>query len=111
MNVSEVMVQYLKAAGVGHVFGYPGDPNVEFMEAARRSGMQFVLGRREGTAGLMAEAYGFLTGRPGVCMSTLGPGSSNLVNALGRLLAGKRPKDRPLVIGARIDPSQYTAQF
>ena len=82
VNVSEVMVQYLRAAGVGHVFGYPGDPNIEFMEAARRAGMQFVLGRREGTAGLMAEAYGFLTGRPGVCMSTLGPGSSNLVNAV-----------------------------
>ena len=46
MNVSDVMVQYLKAAGIGHVFGYPGDPNVEFMEAARRAGMQFVLGRR-----------------------------------------------------------------
>lgn len=82
MNVSEVIAQYLKAAGIGHVFGYPGDPNIEFMEAARRAGMQFVLGRREGTAGLMAEAYGFLTGRPGVCMSTLGPGSSNLVNAV-----------------------------
>jgi acetolactate synthase-1/2/3 large subunit len=82
MNVSEVMVRYLKAAGVDHVFGYPGDPNIEFMEAARRAGMQFVLGRREGTAGLMAEAYGFLTARPGVCRSTLGPGSSNLVNAV-----------------------------
>ena len=82
MNVSEVMAQYLKAAGIGHIFGYPGDPNIEFMEAARRSGMQFVLGRREGTAGLMAEAYGFLTARPGVCMSTLGPGSSNMVNAV-----------------------------
>jgi len=54
------MVRYLQAAGVGHVFGYPGDPNVEFMEAAHRAGMQFVLGRRGGTAGLMAEAYGFL---------------------------------------------------
>jgi len=82
VNVSEVMVQYLAAAGTRHIFGYPGDPNIEFMEAARRAGMQFVLGRREGTAGLMAEAYGFLTGRPGVCMSTLGPGSSNLVNAV-----------------------------
>ena len=82
MNVSEVMVQYLRAAGVRHVFGYPGDPNIEFMEAARRAGLEFVLGRREGTAGLMAEACGFLTGRPGVCMSTLGPGSSNLVNAV-----------------------------
>ena len=91
MNVSEVMVRYLKAAGIGHVFGYPGDPNIEFMEAARRSGMQFVLGRREGTAGLMAEAYGFLTGRPGVCMSTLGPGSSNLVNAVANAFLDRVP--------------------
>ena len=91
MNVSEVMVQYLKAAGIGHVFGYPGDPNVEFMEAARRAGLQFVLGRREGTAGLMAEACGFLTGRPGVCMSTLGPGSSNLVNAVANAYLDRVP--------------------
>lgn len=85
------MVQYLKAAGIGHVFGYPGDPNVEFMEAARRAGLQFVLGRREGTAGLMAEACGFLTGRPGVCMSTLGPGSSNLVNAVANAYLDRVP--------------------
>jgi acetolactate synthase-1/2/3 large subunit len=91
VNVSDVMVQYLKAAGVGHVFGYPGDPNVEFMESARRAGMQFVLGRREGTAGLMAEAYGFLTGGPGVCMSTLGPGSSNLVNAVANAWLDRVP--------------------
>lgn len=91
MNVSEVIVQYLKAAGVGHLFGYPGDPNVELMEAARRAGMQFVLGRREGTAGLMAEAYGFLTGRPGVCMSTLGPGSSNMVNAVANAWLDRVP--------------------
>ena len=91
MNVSEVMVRYLEAAGIGHVFGYPGDPNIEFMEAARRAGMQFVLGRREGTAGLMAQAYGFLTGRPGVCMSTLGPGSSNLVNAVASAFLDRVP--------------------
>jgi acetolactate synthase-1/2/3 large subunit len=91
MNVAEVMVLYLKAAGIGHVFGYPGDPNIEFMEAARRAGLQFVLGRREGTAGLMAEAYGFLTGRPGVCMSTLGPGSSNLVNAVANAYLDRVP--------------------
>jgi acetolactate synthase-1/2/3 large subunit len=91
VNVAEVMVRYLKAAGTGHVFGYPGDPNIEFMEAARRAGMQFVLARREGTAGLMAEAYGFLTGRPGVCMSTLGPGSSNLVNAVANAFLDRVP--------------------
>jgi acetolactate synthase-1/2/3 large subunit len=91
MNVSDVMVRYLKAAGFGHVFGYPGDPNIEFMEAARRAGLQFVLGRREGTAGLMAQAYGFLTGRPGVCMTTLGPGSSNLVNAVANAYLDRVP--------------------
>jgi acetolactate synthase I/II/III large subunit len=91
LNVSEVMVRYLEAAGIRHVFGYPGDPNIEFMEAARRAGMQFVLARREGTAGLMAEAYGFLTGRPGVCMSTLGPGASNLVNAVASALLDRVP--------------------
>ena len=82
MNTSEVIIQYLARAGIGHLFGYPGDPTVEFLEAARRAEMQFVLGTREGTAGLMAEAYGQLTGRPGVCVSTLGPGSTNLVNAV-----------------------------
>ncbi|HUW36947.1 MAG TPA: thiamine pyrophosphate-binding protein [Rhodocyclaceae bacterium] len=82
MNTSEVIIQYLAAAGIRHIFGYPGDPSVEFLEAARRAGMNFVLGSREGTAGLMAEAYGQLTGRPGVCLSTLGPGATNLVNAV-----------------------------
>ncbi len=91
MNVSEVMIAYLEAAGVRHVFGYPGDPSVEFMEAARRRGMAFVLGRREGTAGLMAQAYGTLTGRPGVCLSTLGPGSSNLVNAVANAWLDRVP--------------------
>ena len=82
MNVAQLIVQYLRALGVRHVFGYPGDPSVEFLEAARRDGLEFVLARREGTAGLMAEAAGMLTGLPGVCLSTLGPGSSNLVNAV-----------------------------
>ena len=82
MNTSQVMIQYLAAAGIRHIFGYPGDPSVEFLEAARREGLRFVLGSREGTAGLMAQAYGQLTGRPGVCLSTLGPGSTNLVNAV-----------------------------
>lgn len=82
MNTSEVIIRYLAAAGIRHIFGYPGDPSVEFLEAARRQGLQFVLGSREGTCGLMAEAYGQLTGRPGVCLSTLGPGSTNLVNAV-----------------------------
>ena len=91
MNTSEVIIQYLASAGIRHIFGYPGDPSVEFLEAARREGMRFVLGSREGTAGLMAEAYGQLTGRPGVCLSTLGPGSTNLVNAVANAYLDRVP--------------------
>ncbi|OIQ91400.1 acetolactate synthase [mine drainage metagenome] len=82
MNTSAVVIEYLAAAGIQHIFGYPGDPSVEFLEAARCAGMNFILASREGTAGLMAQAYGQLTGRPGVCLSTLGPGATNLVNAV-----------------------------
>ncbi|MBL8347132.1 MAG: thiamine pyrophosphate-binding protein [Rubrivivax sp.] len=91
MNVSEVVVGYLAAAGVRHIFGYPGDPSVEFLECARRAGMQFVLGSREGTSGLMACAYGQLMGRPGVCLSTLGPGATNLVNAVASAKLDRTP--------------------
>ena len=91
MNAAEVITEYLSAAGIGHVFGYPGDPNVEFLEVARKRGLEFVLARREGTAGLMAQAYGQLTGRPGVCLSTLGPGSSNLVNAVANAYLDRVP--------------------
>ncbi|TRZ94159.1 MAG: thiamine pyrophosphate-binding protein [Rhodocyclaceae bacterium] len=91
MNTSQVIIEYLAAAGIQHIFGYPGDPSVEFLEAARRKGMRFVLGSREGTAGLMAQAYGQLTGRPGVCLSTLGPGATNLVNAVANAYLDRVP--------------------
>ena len=91
MNVSELIVRTLGAVGVRHMFGYPGDPSVEVLEAARRGGLEFVLARREGTAGLMAEATGMLTGLPGVCLSTLGPGSSNLVNAVANAWLDRVP--------------------
>jgi acetolactate synthase-1/2/3 large subunit len=91
MNCSAVIARYLAAAGVKHIFGYPGDPSVELMETAREEGMEFVLARREGTAGLMAEAYGMITGRPGVCLSTLGPGSTNLPNAVAGALLDRAP--------------------
>lgn len=91
MNVSQVICRYLLAAGIDRVYGYPGDPSVEFLEAARQCGVEFILGRREGTAGLMAEAYGMITGKPGVCLSTLGPGSSNLLNAVASAYLDRVP--------------------
>lgn len=90
-SVSEVIAGYLGAAGIGHVFGYPGDPSVEVIEAMRKAGIRFVLGRREGTAGLMALAYAQVTGRPGVALSTLGPGSSNMTNAVATALLDRVP--------------------
>jgi acetolactate synthase-1/2/3 large subunit len=91
LTTAQVMARYLAQAGIRHMFGYPGDPNIEFMEHARREGIDFVLARREGTAGLMAEAYGQLTGRPGVCVATLGPGCTNMVNAVATAFLDRTP--------------------
>lgn len=81
-STSHVMAEFLKAAEIPLVFGYPGTENIEFMEGARQRGVETILARREGTAAFMAEAFGMLTGRPGVCISTLGPGSTSLVNGV-----------------------------
>jgi acetolactate synthase-1/2/3 large subunit len=91
VNVSQVIGGYLRAAGIGHVFGYPGDPSVEFLEAIRQLDIGFVLATREGTAGLMACAYGQLVHRPGVALSTLGPGATNLVNAVASAKLDRTP--------------------
>jgi acetolactate synthase-1/2/3 large subunit len=81
-STAHVMAEFLKAAEIPLVFGYPGTSNIEFMEGARQRGVETILARREGTATFMAEAFGMLTGRPGVCISTLGPGSTALVNGV-----------------------------
>jgi acetolactate synthase I/II/III large subunit len=80
--VAAVVAEYLAEAGVSHVFTYPGDPTVEFLEALRLQGTEIVLGRREGTAAFMAEGMAQATGDLGVCVSTLGPGSTALVNGV-----------------------------
>ncbi|MFQ5935682.1 MAG: thiamine pyrophosphate-binding protein, partial [Acidiferrobacterales bacterium] len=90
-TTAALMARYLARAGIRHVFGYPGDPNLDFMEATRHEGIEFVLARREGTAAFMADAYGQVTGLPGVCMSTLGPGSTNLVNGVACAFLDRTP--------------------
>jgi len=90
-NVASLMAKYFARAKIPYVFGYPGDPTVEFIEQCRREDVQFVLTCREGTAGLMADAFGQLTGLPGVCVSTLGPGSTNLVNAVATAYLDRTP--------------------
>jgi acetolactate synthase I/II/III large subunit len=81
-NTASVVAGYIQAAGTRFVFAYPGDPIIELMEATRSLGVEVVLGVREGTAASMAEACAMATGQPGFCLSTLGPGSTALVNGV-----------------------------
>lgn len=79
MTVSEQIVTALAAEGVEYVFGIPGDENLHFMEALRKDGrIKFILFRHEQAAGFAAAAYGRLTGKLAVVMSTLGAGAMNL---------------------------------
>ena len=81
-STAEVIAEALASSGVRHIFAYPGDPIIELMECSRVRGIDVVLARREGTAAFMAEASAMATGEPGICLSTLGPGSTAMVNGV-----------------------------
>jgi acetolactate synthase-1/2/3 large subunit len=78
-GVAELMVWCLENEGVSHVFGIPGEENIHLIDALSRSSIRYVLVRHEQAASFMAEVYGRLTGKAGVCSSTLGPGAINLL--------------------------------
>jgi len=78
-TVAELIVRCLEVEGVTHVFGIPGEENIHLVEALSRSPIHYVLVRHEQAASFMAETYGRLTGRAGVCSATLGPGAINLL--------------------------------
>jgi acetolactate synthase-1/2/3 large subunit len=78
-SAAELIVQCLENEGVTHVFGIPGEENIRLVEALSRSSIRYVLTRHEQGASFMAETYGRLTGRAGVCSATLGPGAINLL--------------------------------
>jgi acetolactate synthase I/II/III large subunit len=78
-GTAELIVACLENEGVTHVFGIPGEENIRLVEAISRSSIQYVLTRHEQGASFMAETYGRLTGRAGVCSATLGPGAINLL--------------------------------
>jgi acetolactate synthase-1/2/3 large subunit len=78
-DTAELIVECLENEGVTHVFGIPGEENIRLVEAISRSSIQYVLTRHEQGASFMAETYGRLTGRAGVCSATLGPGAINLL--------------------------------
>jgi acetolactate synthase-1/2/3 large subunit len=78
-GVAELVVQCLENEGVSHVFGIPGEENIHLVDALSRSSIRYVLVRHEQAASFMAEVYGRLTGKAGVCSATLGPGAINLM--------------------------------
>ena len=83
MKASDLFVKCLEEEGVTRIFGVPGEENADFMISLKQSKkIEFILCRHEQAAAFMADAYGRLTGKAGVCLSTLGPGVTNLMTGL-----------------------------
>jgi len=83
-TAAQLFVDCLENEGVEFVFGIPGEETLDVSEALDRSQLiTFVPTRHEQGAAFMADAYGRLTGRPGVCLATLGPGATNLATGVG----------------------------
>ncbi|MBX2805474.1 MAG: acetolactate synthase large subunit [Hyphomicrobiales bacterium] len=88
---SDLFVHALENEGVEYVFGVPGEETLDLLESLRQSNIRFIATRHEQAAAFMAATYGRLTGRPGVCLSTLGPGATNLVTGAAYALLGGMP--------------------
>ncbi len=82
MKAAELFVKCLENEGVEYIFGVPGEENLDVMDALLDSPIRFVTTRHEQGAAFMADVYGRLSGRPGVCLATLGPGATNLVTGV-----------------------------
>jgi acetolactate synthase-1/2/3 large subunit len=91
MKASDLLVSALEAEGVQYIFGIPGEENLDLLESLRNSSIKLILTRHEQAAGFMAATYGRLTGNVGVCLSTLGPGATNLVTAAAYAQLGAMP--------------------
>jgi len=91
VKASDLFVRSLEQEGVKYIFGVPGEENLDFLESLRTSSIQLILTRHEQAAGFMAATYGRLTGKVGVCLSTLGPGATNLVTAAAYAQLGAMP--------------------
>lgn len=82
MNTAELLVRCLENESVEYIFGLPGEENLDLLQALKRSSIQFITTRHEQGAAFMADVYGRLTGKAGVCLSTLGPGATNLMTGV-----------------------------
>ncbi|OPJ61242.1 acetolactate synthase large subunit [Clostridium chromiireducens] len=82
LNTAQLLVKCLEEEGVKYIFGIPGEENLEVMNAIYDSTIEFITTRHEQGAAFMADIYGRLTGKAGVCLATLGPGATNLVTGV-----------------------------
>ncbi|MBF0499725.1 MAG: acetolactate synthase large subunit [Candidatus Riflebacteria bacterium] len=82
MKASDLFLRCLEAEGVKTIFGVPGEENADLMISLLDSPIEFIICRHEQAAAFMADMYGRVTGKPGVCLSTLGPGTTNLLTGV-----------------------------
>jgi acetolactate synthase-1/2/3 large subunit len=87
----ELMAEAFEQAGTPFIAGHPGGESVELMEAARQRGMRFILMKQENAGAMLAATWGEITGAPGVCMSTRGPGALNMVNGVAHAFMDRAP--------------------
>ena len=109
MKASDLFVRALENEGVDRIFAVPGEENLDVVESLRTSSIQLVLVRHEQSAAFMAATHGRLTGRPGVCMATLGPGALNLVTGAAYAHLGAMPMI--LITGQKAIMSARQARF
>ncbi len=92
MKTSDLFIKALENEGVEYIFGVPGEENLDFIESLRHSkSIKLILTRHEQGAAFMAATYGRLTGRAGICLSTLGPGATNFVTGAAYAQLGAMP--------------------
>jgi len=91
MKGSDLLVSTLENEGVERIFSVPSEENLDVVESLRRSSIKLIVTRHEQAAAFMAATQGRLTGRPGVCLATLGPGALNLTTGAAFALLGAMP--------------------
>ena len=91
LTTADVLARTLRDAGITRMFGLPGGEILDFLEAARRAGIEFLLTRHEATASLMADVTGQISRQPGVCVSTLGPGAVNMTLGVANAYLDRSP--------------------
>ncbi len=91
MNAADLFVKCLEEEKVEYIFGLPGEENLQLLESIRKSKIKLIVNRHEQASAFMAATYGRLTGKPGICLSTLGPGATNLVTGIAHAQLGGMP--------------------